>query len=87
MEFHLKVAKDDLHIFWCDPNDINIITYNQVKLLCAKYEIDWKNQIYMGFATQLKNKFFDELNGRVNFSKEQRRKISKPFDNQCNVCK
>ena len=28
MEFHLKIGKDNVHIFCCDPNDINIITYN-----------------------------------------------------------
>ncbi len=63
-----------IHIFFCcDPNDINIIDYNTIKLLCEKHEIDWNNQTYISFMVQL-NFFFDELNGRVKFSKEQRKK-------------
>jgi hypothetical protein len=29
MEFHLKPCKDKLIIFSCDPNDINVITFNK----------------------------------------------------------
>ncbi len=76
MEFHFTCEKDNTHIFCCDPNDNNIINYNTVKLLCEKHEIDWNNlnQTYISFIFQLKTKFFDEINGRVEFSKEQRKK-------------
>ena len=35
----------------------------------------------------IKRQFFDELNGRIKFTKEQRVKISKEFNNKCNICK
>jgi hypothetical protein len=69
MEFHFTCGEDNTYIFCCDPNDINIINYNTVKLLCEKHKIDWNNQTYISFITQLKNKFFDEINGRIKFSK------------------
>ena len=87
MEFHYKLNKDKLIIFCCDPNDINVITYKDIKNLCDTNNIEWKNQTYTQFITQLRDNFFDELNGRIKFTKEQRVKISKEFNNKCNICK
>jgi 5-methylcytosine-specific restriction protein A len=87
MEFHYKLNKDKLIIFCCDPNDINVITYKDIKNLCDTNNIEWKNQTYTQFITQLRDNFFDELNGRIKFTKEQRVKISKKFNNKCNICK
>jgi hypothetical protein len=72
MEFHFKPRKDILIIFCCDPNDINVITYKEILKLCIENKIEFKNQTYTGFITNLKNNFFDELRGRIKFSKEQR---------------
>ncbi len=58
MEFHFTCGKENTHIFCCDPNDINVINYNTVKLLCEKHEIDWNNQTYISF----KNKFLMIIN-------------------------
>ena len=33
-----------VHIFTADPNEIHVITYKEVKYLCDKNEIEWKNQ-------------------------------------------
>jgi len=87
MEFHFKPSKDNLIIFTCDPNDINVITYEQVKELCIKNKVEWKNQTYTGFITQLKNNFYDELNGRIKFSKEQRLELATESKFICNMCK
>ncbi len=87
MEFHFKPSKDNLIIFTSDPNDINIITYEQVKELCIENKVEWKNQTYTGFITQLKNDFYDELNGRIKFSKEQRLELAKESKFMCNMCK
>ena len=42
MEFHYKLNKDKLIIFCCDPNDINVITYKDIKNLCDTNNIEWK---------------------------------------------
>ena len=34
IQFHFKPRKDILIIFCCDPNDINVITYKEIKDLC-----------------------------------------------------
>ena len=87
MEFHFKPRKDILIIFCCDPNDINVITYKQIKDLCIVNGVEFKNQTYTGFITHLKNKFYDELRGRIKFSKEQRLTMVKQFKYKCNMCK
>ena len=87
MEFHFKTIEDNMLIFCCDPNDINVITYKEVKELYDQNKMEWKNQTYTGFITQLKEKFYDELNGRFKFTKEQKDAICKKFGYQCNICK
>jgi len=88
MEFHFKTHEKNVIIFCCDPsNDINVITYKEVKELCIKNNIEWKNQTYTGFITNLKNNFFDELRGRIKFTKEQRNEFNKEFKFKCNMCK
>jgi hypothetical protein len=67
MEFHFKPRKEILMIFCCDPNDINVITYKEIKDICIenKIECQWKNQTYTGFFTNLKNNFFDDYDVSV----------------------
>ena len=40
MQFHYKFAKDNVHMFCCDPNDIHVIDYKGVLELCIKNNID-----------------------------------------------
>ena len=87
MEFHFKVSKDNLIMFCCDPNDINTITYKEVKEQCIQNKVEWKNQTFQGFITQLKNNFFDELRGRISFTKEQRAAMAKEAKYTCKMCK
>ncbi len=44
MNFHFKPRKDILIVFCCDPNDINVITYKEIKDLCLENNIEFKNQ-------------------------------------------
>ena len=87
MQFEYKKDKDCHFIFCSDPNDIHIITYKEVKKLCEKNKIEWKNQTYIQFVTEMKKKFFNDLNGRITFTKEKRESILKTFKFQCNKCK
>ena len=79
--------KETYFIFTCDPNDINKITYKDVKELCTKLNVEWKNQTYVQFLTEVKNRFFEELSGRIKFKDEQRVKIAQKFKFKCNICK
>ncbi len=87
MEFHFKTCKDKLIIFCCDPNDINTITFENVMELCQQNKIEWKNQTYTQFIYELRNNFFDALNGRIKFTNGERQKIAKRFGFKCNICK
>ena len=87
MEFHFKTCKENLIIFCCDPNDINNITYENIMELCQLNKIEWKNQTFTQFISELRTDFFDALNGRIKFTAEERVKISKRFNNKCNICK
>ena len=46
-----------IHIYTADPNEIHVITYKEVKILCEKNGIEWKNQTFMQYVNQLKNNF------------------------------
>jgi len=88
LEFHFKTHEKNIIIFCCDPsNDISVISFKEVKELCIQNKVEWKNQSYTGFITSLKNNFFDELRGRIKFSKEQRNESNEEFNFKCNVCK
>ena len=56
-------------------------------MLCEQHKVEWKNQTYTSFITDLKTNFYDELNGRVKYSTNQREVINKAFGYKCNVCK
>ena len=82
-----KKDKDCHFIFCSDPNDIHTITSKEVRKLCKKNNIEWKNQTYIQFVTEMKKIFFTELNGRITFTKEKHESIVKKFKFQCNKCK
>jgi hypothetical protein len=84
----LEAHDNNVIVSWCDPsNDINEITYKAVEELCIQNHIEWKNQTYTEVITNLKNNFFDELRGRIKFTKEQRNKFNKEFKFKCNMRK
>jgi len=88
LEFQFKTLEKNIIIFCCDPsNDINVISFKEVKELCIQNKVEWKKQSYTGFITSSKKKFFDELRGRIKFTKEQRNEFNKEFNFKCNVCK
>jgi hypothetical protein len=75
-----------IHIYTADPNEIHVITYKEVKFLCEKNEIEWKNQTFMQYVNQMKNKFFNAKNERSIFTTSQRQAILKRFNFKCNKC-
>jgi len=69
-----------------DPNDAEICNYKRIIALCKAHEIEFKNQSFNQFITQLKNRFFDSKIERHIFTKEERASIYDAKPN-CNSCK
>jgi hypothetical protein len=46
------------------------ISFKEIKVLCEKNSIPFKIQTFTQLVTQMRVKYFDELKGRINFSKE-----------------
>jgi 5-methylcytosine-specific restriction endonuclease McrA len=86
MEFHHIFEDGTRNIYCCDPNDINIINFNDIKKICDENKIEWKNQTLTNVIGQIKDNYFDEKNGRVKFNKEQRTMLLNKFNNKCNTC-
>ena len=58
------------YVFVCDPNDVHQITFKEIRALCEKNYVPFKNQTFTQLIKQIRTKYFDELKGRIKFSKE-----------------
>ena len=76
-----------MNIFCCDPNDINLYNYKDIQKNCIDNNVEWRNQTYISFITELKQIFDDNENGRIKFTKNERDKLLTKFENKCNICK
>jgi hypothetical protein len=56
-----------------DPNDAEICNYKRIIALCKTHEMEFKNQSFNQFITQLNNRFFDSSVERHIFTKDERR--------------
>ena len=75
-----------IYRFVCDPNAVHDITYKEVKVLCQKNNIPFKNQTFMQMVKQLRSKYFDEITGRIKFDKEFKQMVLDKSDNKCAAC-
>ena len=69
-----------------DPNDVEMCNYKRIIALCKVHNIEFKNQSFNQFITQLKNRFFDSSVERYIFTKAERASIYDAKPN-CNSCK
>ena len=74
------------YVFACDPNDVHQISFREVKALCEKNSLPFKNQTFMQVVKQLRTKYFDEINGRIHFSKEFKQLVLDKSKNKCAKC-
>ena len=58
-----------------DPNDLEICNYKRIIALCKDHDIEFKNQSFNQFITQIKNTHFDTSIERYIFTKAQRASI------------
>jgi len=83
-----KYKKNNIiYMFVCDPNAIHKITYKEVKVLCEKNNIPFKNQTFMQVVKQVKSNYFDEIKGRIKFTKEFKQMVLDKSKKKCASCK
>ena len=78
--------KDNLDIIMViDPNDHHTMTYKDIKALCDKTKLEFKNQSFGQLVSELKAKFFNDKSIRHVFTKEERLKIYNDHP-ECEMC-
>jgi 5-methylcytosine-specific restriction endonuclease McrA len=83
-----KYKKNNIiYMFVCDPNAVHNITYKEVKVLCEKNDLPFKNQTFMHVVKQLRSKYFDEITGRIKFTKEFKEMVLEKSKKKCAGCK
>jgi 5-methylcytosine-specific restriction enzyme A len=83
-----KYKKNNIiYMFVCDPNAVHNITYKEVKVLCEKNDLPFKNQTFMHVVKQLRTKYFDEITGRIKFTKEFKEMVLEKSKKKCAGCK
>jgi 5-methylcytosine-specific restriction endonuclease McrA len=83
-----KYKKNNIiYMFVCDPNAVHNITYKEVKVLCEKNDLPFKNQTFMQVVKQLRSKYFDEITGRIKFTKEFKEMVLEKSKKKCAGCK
>jgi 5-methylcytosine-specific restriction enzyme A len=83
-----KYKKNNIiYMFVCDPNAVHNITYKEVKVLCEKNDLPFKNQTFMHVVKQLRSKYFDEITGRIKFTKEFKEMVLEKSKKKCTGCK
>jgi 5-methylcytosine-specific restriction enzyme A len=82
-----KYKKNNIiYMFVCDPNAVHNITYKEVKVLCEKNDLPFKNQTFMQVVKQLRSKYFDEITGRIKFTKEFKEMVLEKSEKKCSGC-
>ena len=82
-----KYKKNNIiYMFVCDPNAVHNITYKEVKVLCEKNDLPFKNQTFMQVIKQLRTKYFDEITGRIKFTKEFKEMVLEKSKKKCAGC-
>jgi 5-methylcytosine-specific restriction endonuclease McrA len=82
-----KYKKNNIiYMFICDPNAVHNITYKEVKVLCEKNDLPFKNQTFMHVVKQLRSKYFDEITGRIKFTKEFKEMVLDKSEKKCTGC-
>ena len=69
-----------------DPNDNKLMTYKDIKILCEKVKIEFKNQSFGGLIKQLKEQFLSSDSIRHIFTKDERTQLYNDLNKKCNMC-
>ena len=63
------IIENILYVFACDPNDVNQIRFKEIKVICEKNSIPFKNQTFTQLVTQIRVQYYDELKEELNFQR------------------
>jgi hypothetical protein len=84
---NITFDKDDKNIhLYVDPNDDVICDYKYIKSECEKLNIPFKNQSFAQLITQLKRRYYDNINKRKVFNMCERIELWKLKDHVCSTC-
>ena len=81
-----KFLKQNIHLV-IDPNDTHIITYKDIKTLCEKHDVAFKNQSFGSLIKELRANFYNKSTKRIKRTAEERATIHKDCGGCCNECK
>jgi hypothetical protein len=83
--FNLNETQD--MILTIDPNiSGHSMTWKDVKILCEKNNIEFKNQSFAGLIKQLQDKFFNSESIRHKFTPAERLKLYNDLNKKCSTC-
>ena len=75
----------NIHLY-VDPNDDVVCDYKYIKAECLKLNIPFKNQSFTQMITQLKKRYYDNINIRHTFTSKERVELWKLSNNKCQCC-
>ena len=67
-----------------DPNDTKTITYKDVRDLCQKHSVLFKNQSFSQLVKQIRKDFEDMKHLRQTFTEQERQQFHKKAQGKCN---
>ena len=84
---HFNLNNSNIHLY-VDPNDdLLSCDYKYIKSECEKLNLEFKNQSFTQMITQLKKRYFDNINKRRVFSQKERIELWKSkANNTCQKC-
>jgi hypothetical protein len=84
----LRLVKQYMQSRTADQNrgDRVVFGFKEVQVLCEKNSLQFKNQTFIQVVKQLRTKYFDELNGRIHFSKDFKQLVLDKTQNKCAKC-
>jgi hypothetical protein len=85
-QIKFKLDEKDL-ILVIDPNIEHNLNYKDVRQLCNKAELEFKNQSFSNFIKELKTRFLDVKIPRIQPTKEERLKLFDKANGACQSCK
>ena len=83
---HYDKDQKNIHLY-VDPNDSLICDYKYIQSECKKLNLEFKNQSFTQMITQLKKRYFDNINKRHVFTQKERIELWKfKANNTCMKC-
>jgi 5-methylcytosine-specific restriction endonuclease McrA len=70
-----------------DPNDTDTVSYREVRDLCSKHGVLFKNQSFSQLVKQIRQELEERKSKRHTFTEKEREDLHTGFKGKCNCCK